>query len=255
LTGDLRWTDGHSDGEEPRPQEQPMIFTPYGLPEPGPSYLAPTAFLDSDHRLVHDFATRVTGAETAPIRKAIKLFYAVRDEIRYDPFAIRLAPDAFTASTVLRDGRAFCIPKAVLLAAAARAASIPSAIGLSDVVNHFTSDKLKRAMGGKEVFLHHGYAALYLDGKWVKAAPAFNLELCTRFGVLPTEFDGSSDAILQEYDAQRNLRMEYLRDHGFWSDLPFNRIKEDFDGYYPRVLNEGGGEGDAQFAAPARRSV
>jgi transglutaminase-like putative cysteine protease len=226
-----------------------MIFTPYGLPDPGPAYLAPTAFLDFDHRLVRDFIARVAGSETAPIRKAVKLFYAVRDEVRYDPFAIRLQPAAFKASTVLRDGRAFCIPKAVLLAAAARAAGIPSAIGLSDVVNHFTSERLKRAMGGKEVFLHHGYAALHLKGKWVKAAPAFNLELCTRFGVLPTEFDGTSDAILQEYDAERNLRMEYLRDHGFWSDLPFNRIKEDFEGYYPRSFNDAGGEGDEQFAA------
>ncbi len=230
-----------------------MIFTPYGLPEPAAAYLAPTALLDSDHRLVRDFVERVVGSETVSIGKAVKLFYAVRDEIRYDPFSIRLEPEAFTASTVLRDGRAFCIPKAALLAAAARAAGIPSAIGLSDVINHFTSSRLKRAMGGKEIFLHHGYAAIYLGGKWVKAAPAFNVELCTRFGVLPTEFDGVSDAILQEYDAQQNLRMEYLRDHGFWSDLPFNRIKEDFEGYYPRSFNEGGGQGDEQFAgSPAQ---
>ena len=139
-----------------------MIFTPYGLPEPAAAYLAPTALLDSDHRLVRDFVERVVGSETVSIEKAVKLFYAVRDEIRYDPFAIRLEPEAFTASTVLRDGRAFCIPKAALLAAAARAAGIPSAIGLSDVINHFTSSRLKRAMGGKEIFLHHGYAALYL---------------------------------------------------------------------------------------------
>ncbi len=231
-----------------------MIFTPYGLPEPAAAYLAPTALLDYDHRLARDFVERVVGSETASIGKAVKLFYAVRDEIRYDPFSIRLEPEAFTASAVLRDGRAFCIPKAALLAAAARAAGIPSAIGLSDVINHFTSSRLKRAMGGKDIFLHHGYAALYLDGKWVKAAPAFNVELCTRFGVLPTEFDGESDAILQEYDAQQNLRMEYLRDHGFWSDLPFNRIKEDFEGYYPPSFNAGGGQ-DEQFAgSPAQAS-
>jgi transglutaminase-like putative cysteine protease len=79
-----------------------MIFTPYGLPEPGPAYLAPTAFLDFDHRLVRDFVARVVGSETAPVRQAIRLFYAVRDEIRYDPFAIKMQSDAFTASTVLR---------------------------------------------------------------------------------------------------------------------------------------------------------
>jgi transglutaminase-like putative cysteine protease len=231
-----------------------MIFTPYGTPEPGSAYLASTAFLDYEHRLVRGFVERVAGLETSPVRKAVRLFYAVRDEIRYDPFSIRLDPAAFKASTVLRDGRAFCVPKAVLLAAAARAAGIPAAIGLSDVVNHFTSDRLRRAMGGTEVFLHHGWAALYLADKWVKAAPAFNLELCTRFGVVPTEFDGTSDALLQEYDARRNLRMEYLRDHGFWSDLPFNRIKDDFDAYYPRSLCEDG-ESDGAFAAEPGRAA
>ena len=185
-----------------------MIFTPYGLPETAEAYLAPTYFLDSDAAVVADFAKRAAGDETDPCRVAVKLFYAVRDEFRYDPFAIWLAPEKFQASIVVKQGYGFCITKAVLLAAAARACGIPSAIGLSDVINHFTSPKLKKAMGGRDIFLHHGYAALYLGGNWVKAAPAFNIELCTRFGVPPTEFDGVNDAILQKYDAQKNVRID-----------------------------------------------
>jgi len=227
-----------------------MIFTPYGMPEPGEVYLAPTYFLDIDSRIVAEFAREAVGGEVDPVKKAIKLFYAVRDGFRYDPFAIWLAPEAFKAGTVVEQGYGFCITKAVLLAAAARAEGIPAAIGLSDVVNHFTSPKLKETMGNRDVFLHHGYALLYLDSGWVKAAPAFNIELCTRFGVPPTEFDGRSDAILQKYDAQNNLRMEYLRDHGIWSDLPFNRVKEDMEGYYPPGFNYGpAGNGDERFGA------
>jgi transglutaminase-like putative cysteine protease len=226
-----------------------MIFTPYGYPEPSDLYLAPTSFLDCDDPAVIDFAREAVGSETGEVGKAVRLFYAVRDRFRYDPFAIWLAPAAFKASTVIHQGYGFCITKAVLLAAVARASGIPAAIGLSDVVNHFTSDKLKQAMGHREVFIHHGYAALHLDGQWIKAAPAFNIELCSRFGVPPTEFDGRSDAILQKYDAQNNLRMEYLRDHGFWSDLPFNRVKDDMEGYYPAGFNYGAGAaGDARFA-------
>lgn len=227
-----------------------MIFTPYGWPESDDAYLRPTFFLDSDSAEVVEFAEAAIGSETDPVRKGVKLFYAVRDGFRYDPFAIWLAPDAFQAGAVIRNAHGFCITKAVLLAAAARAVGIPSAIGLSDVINHFTSEKLKQAMGHREVFIHHGYAALYLGGRWVKAAPAFNIELCTRFGVPPTDFDGIDDAMLQKYDADRNIRMEYLRDHGFWSDLPFNRVKDDMEGYYPAGFNYGSGANrDDRFTA------
>ena len=231
-----------------------MIFTPYGLPDLNERYLEPTSFLDSDDPAVIEFAKRAVAAETDPLRKAVRLFYAVRDGFRYDPFSIWLSPEAFKASTVVGQGYGFCITKAVLLAAVARASGIPSAIGLSDVINHFTSQKLKAAMGHREVFIHHGYATLYLDGKWVKAAPAFNIELCARFGVPPTEFNGRTDAILQKYDAANNIRMEYLRDHGFWSDLPFNRVKDDMEGYYPAGFNYGAGaNADERFGSTPRR--
>ena len=29
---------------------------------------------------------------------------------------------------------------------------------------------------GTDLFVYHGYAELFLDGKWVKATPAFNVE-------------------------------------------------------------------------------
>jgi transglutaminase-like putative cysteine protease len=211
-----------------------MLFTPSGnRPEPGPEYLQSTRFLDSAHDAVRRFAQQTASDEPSDIGRAVKLFYAVRDGIRYDPFAMRLAPGTYAASHVLAAQSAYCIPKAILLAAAARAAGIPSAIGLADVVNHLTTEKLKARMGGKTYFMHHGYAVLYLEGKWVKAAPAFNIELCTRFGVLPTEFDGRSDAIFQPYDAHNRRHMEYVKDHGIWSDFPYDKVEADFRAFYP----------------------
>src|ERR1700693_2889043 len=103
-----------------------MIHTPPGSkPEPGPEYLQSTHFLDSDSDAVRRFALQVAGSETSDIGRAVKLFYAVRDGIRYDPFSMRLEPGIYVASHVLAANSAYCIPKAILLAAAAGPLEMP----------------------------------------------------------------------------------------------------------------------------------
>jgi transglutaminase-like putative cysteine protease len=221
------------------------IHTPAAaLPVPGPAYLEPTRFLDWDTPAVREFAERTAAGAPSDREKAVKLFYAVRDGWRYDPFAISANAADYVASRVLASPGGYCIPKGILLAAAARAVGIPTAIGLSDVVNHLSTEKLRARMGGKTTFIHHGYAVMHIDGRWVKAAPAFNIELCDRFHVLPTEFDGRSHAVFQEYDAKDRRHMEYIRDHGCWSDFPFERVMEDFRAFYPPALFERDGAGE-----------
>lgn len=210
-----------------------MEFIEKGVPEVGPEYLKPTEFFDFDVDAVRDFAAEaVRGAETTK-EKAVRLYYAVRDGIRYDPYRIRLERDLFKASNVLAAKAGFCLPKANLLVACCRAVGVAAGIGLSDVLNHLCTERLAHIMGGKEKFLHHGYAVIHIDGKWVKAAPAFNIELCRKFDVLPTEFDGDSNALFQEFDAHGRRHMEYIADHGIWSDFPFDRVSGDFSDYYP----------------------
>ncbi len=213
-----------------------MKFYPYGDPEPSDALLAPTEFLDFEHPEMRAFVDRVTEGAESDIDKAVALFYAVRDEIRYDIYDVSTDPAHYRASSVLVRRGGWCIPKAVLLAAAARGAGIPAVIGMSDVVNHFTTPKVEAIMGKDAVFLNHGSAGLFLNGRWVKAVPAFNKELCAKMGVAPTEFDGRNDALLQEFDAENNTRMVYLKDHGFWSDLPLRRIMDDFRSYYPGAM-------------------
>lgn len=226
-----------------------MVHTPPGeKPAPGPLYLEPTRFLDCDHPAIRAFVERTTAGASTPRERAVKLFYAVRDGWRYDPFCMVMKPQNYVASWVHAQKGAWCVQKGGLLAAAARAAGIPAAVGLSDVTNHLTTEKLKERMGGSTLFVDHGYAVLYIDGKWVKAAPVFNIELCTRFGVVPTEFDGTADAVFQEYDASNRRHMEYLRDHGMWSDFPYEQIERDMRAAYPP---ECFGEGAA--AAPGER--
>ena len=197
----------------------------------GAALLQPTPFIESAAPEVVRFARETVSDAKDDVERGVMLYYAVRDEIRYDPYRITLSEDCFRATTVLRERAAFCIPKAILLAAAARAVGIPSALGFADVKNHLTTRKLREAMG-RDVFVYHGYTVLKLGGKWVKATPAFNLSLCQRFGVRPLEFDGKSDALLHPYDAQNRRHMEYLNERGLFADFPFKEIATTFRSYY-----------------------
>lgn len=201
-------------------------------------YLKPTRFIDSDHPSVIAFAERVSGGAGREADRAIALYYAVRDEFRYDPYRIDLRPEAMRASATLARGYGFCIAKSVLLAAAARVHGIPARLGFADVRNHLTTERLRRSMD-TDVFVYHGYAELLLDGRWVKATPAFNRSLCERFGVATLEFDGKHDAVFQPFDRAGNRHMEYLRDHGRYADLPLEELRRAFERAYPKLMSGG----------------
>ena len=61
-----------------------------------------------------------------------------------------------------------------------------------------------------------------------KASPAFNAELCARFGVPPLELDGERDALLQAYDGRGERLMEYVADRGVHVELPFDAMMRTF---------------------------
>jgi transglutaminase-like putative cysteine protease len=200
-------------------------------------YLQPTYFLDCDSPAVQQFAADAIRDAEEPRQRAAQLFAAVRDDIRYDPYAVSAEPELYRASTTARARSAFCIPKAVLLAAAGRAVGIPARLGFADVRNHFTSTRL-HALLGTDLFVFHGYAELLLDGRWLKATPAFNRELCAHFGVAPLAFDGTADALFQPFDESGRRHMEYVRDRGTTADLPLAEILRVFRETYPRVSLE-----------------
>ena len=85
--------------------------------------------------------------------------------------------------------------------------------------NHLTSEKLTATMG-TDVFLWHGYSELLIEGRWLKASSAFNVEMCERFGVKVLDFDGTADALMHPYDEAGNKHMEYLAQRGSFDDLP-----------------------------------
>ncbi|MEJ8280917.1 transglutaminase-like domain-containing protein [Pseudonocardia spirodelae] len=192
----------------------------------------PGRFTDADHPAVRAFTDRVVAGAADDRSRAVALFTAVRDEIRYDPFRIATGPGDYRASAVAVAPSNWCVPKAVLLTAAARAAGIPARLGFSDVRNHLSTPRLRARMRGSDLFVWHGWTALWLDGRWVKATPAFNAELCARFGVAPIGFDGTADALMHEFDGDGARHMTYTRDRGTFHDLPLDEVLATFRDHY-----------------------
>ena len=209
-------------------------------------FLESGRYIDSAHPAVIDFARRNSSGNTEPER-AVSLYYAVRDAIRYNPFLDFSKEETFQASHCITAGEGFCIGKAALLAACARADGIPARIGFADVKNHLTTPALRERMG-TDLFVYHGYAELLLlEGKWVKATPAFNVELCRRFRVKPLEFDGREDSIFHPFDEEDRRHMEYLRDRGSHADVPVAEIMQAFREVYPVLYGMGDAAATERF--------
>ena len=218
---------------------------------PTPAHLAPTPLVDADHPAVAAFA-REHARGTDPTAQAVALYYAVRDGFRYDPYRVDFTPDGMRASTVIARGYGWCVPKAALLAAACRAAAIPARLGFADVRNHMSTERLRQALQS-DVYLWHGYTEIWLADAWRKATPAFNIQLCDRFGLLPLEFNGRDDSIYHPYDRAGNRHMEYVNQRGAFDDIPLDAMAADFARFYPRwgALDAG----DADFMADAERET
>ena len=205
--------------------------------QPPDIYTRPGHYVDSDSPAVRAFteaALEPLPPDATQTDKAIRLFDAVRDGLRYDPYTYDLTPNAYRASAIAAQDAAFCVPKAILLAACLRAAGIPAALGFADVKNHLNTPKLAELMQ-TDLFIFHGYVQVWLGGQSYKITPAFNMDLCDRFGVKPLVFDGTSDALFHEYDAGNRRHMEYVNDRGLYADFPADAFLEMFHRTYPKL--------------------
>lgn len=211
--------------------------------------LASTPIVDADHPAVRRFAAehQGTGEDRA---RAVRLYYAVRDGFRYDPYQIELSAAGLSASSVLAKGYGWCVSKAVLLAAACRAAGIPARLGFADVRNHLSTARLRETMK-TDLFFWHGYTSILLEGRWIKATPAFNRSLCDRFGLLPLEFDGREDSIYHPFDRAGNRHMEYVAMRGEYDDVPLAAIHETFARHYGGLGQLDGASFDQDVAREA----
>jgi transglutaminase-like putative cysteine protease len=214
--------------------------------------LRPASMVDADHPAVIAFAQRAAAGAGTQQERACRLYYAVRDGFRYDPYKVDLSIDGLKASRVLADGHGWCVPKAALLAAACRAVGLPARVGLADVRNHLSTARLREVMG-TDMFYRHGYTAILLGGAWRKATPAFNVELCHKLGLHPLEFDGNSDSIYHPFDVTGRRHMEYVAMRGEHDDIPREDLLQVFAEFYPNMPRLDQQDWDQDVAAEATK--
>ncbi|HAN61551.1 MAG TPA: transglutaminase family protein, partial [Gammaproteobacteria bacterium] len=89
-------------------------------------------------------------------KRAVAVYYAIRDGILYDPYSADISVAGLKATTVLKERRGWCVSKAILLAACCRALGIPARLGYADVLNHLSTEKMRQRMK-TNVFYWHGY--------------------------------------------------------------------------------------------------
>jgi transglutaminase-like putative cysteine protease len=186
-------------------------------------YLKPTATIDCDNQLIREKAWSLTEGTNDIAAKAKNLFYWVRDEIKYNPLVSLEIFEGYRASETLKKGEGFCVEKAAVLAAFARAVGIPARLHFADIRNHLVSSRLLKVMG-TNLFSYHGYTELYIRRKWVKATPAFDVKMCQEHRIIPVEFDGQHHALLHPHNSDGKLHIEYVKDHGHRTDVPVEEI-------------------------------
>ena len=198
-------------------------------------FLTSNFFTDSDQESVVAFAKKHTNLIQTQMEKALSLYFAVRDGFWYNPHQVSIKKEDFKASNQISRKEGHCIDKANILAACARAVGIPARLGFANVTNHIATERVEKVLG-TNVLVFHGYTELFLNGKWVKATPAFNNALCDKIGVAPLDFDGENDSVFQQYSPSGNKFMEYLHDYGQYAELPFEMMVSEWKKHYPRLF-------------------
>jgi len=186
-------------------------------------YLKPTVIIDSEFATITRRAKNLTSDVDDVVKKAKRLFYFVRDKIIYNPYLFTDVFKTFIASNVLKKGEGFCSQKAVLLTALARSSGIPSRLGFVDIKNHTITGKIA-SLHTSKILPYHGFSEMYINGKWIKATPAFDIFMCKKNRIIPVEFNGIDHAVFHRENQDGKLHIEYTENHGYYDDLPFDEI-------------------------------
>ncbi len=199
------------------------------------NYTEPTYYFDYENTAIQNIVLGFKTDVLSQKEKAVKLYFKIRDSWRYNPYSISFSKENYRASVIAQKKDGHCIDKSILYIACLRALGIPARIHLAKVKNHIGVERLIEKFGTNEI-TPHGMVNVFIDNKWLKASPAFNIELCEKCNVEPLNFDGENDSLFQEYDKQGNNFMDYIEDYGHFEDVPIEFIFNNFAQNYPNII-------------------
>ncbi|HUH27922.1 transglutaminase family protein [Gelidibacter sp.] len=203
----------------------------------GITYLEENTNFDYSSEGIQELVKRIdaNASDASPLDFSLKAYYYIRDAWPYNPYRFSLIDNDWSASTIYTRLTGHCLDKAILLISVLRAKNIPARLGLAKVKNHIAVEDIVEKFGN-DVLVPHGYVELYLNGKWVKATPAFNKTLCEKLNVPPLEFDGIHDSLFQAYDRTGTMQfMEYLEDYGSFDYVPLAYMFDLMKATYPTL--------------------
>jgi transglutaminase-like putative cysteine protease len=164
-------------------------------------YLAATRLCDCDNPWLRKKAEETTNGATTPEEKALRIFYFVRDNIRFG-----MAFSRSRASRILKLGYGECLTKTNVQVALLRAVGIPAqmrwVMAQSKVLRGLVADFVLRLIASEA---SHFWAECYLRDRWVSCEATFDKPLYEGMlkqglitkGQIPTiDWDGENDLVL-----------------------------------------------------------
>ena len=205
-----------------------------------PTYLEENTNFDYSSEGIQNLVEKIDagGSDAFPLDFALKAYDYIRDAWPYNPYRFSLIENDWCASEICTHKSGHCLDKAILLISVLRAKNIPARLGLAKVKNHIAVEDIIEKFGN-DVLVPHGYVELYLNGKWVKATPAFNKTLCEKLNLPPLDFDGINDSLFQAYDSSGSTQfMEYLEDYGVFDYVPLAYMFDLMKATYPTLAGK-----------------
>ncbi|MCF8033900.1 MAG: transglutaminase-like domain-containing protein [Desulfarculaceae bacterium] len=187
------------------------------------SFLEPAPGVQCEAPEVLELARKVAKGSANDVEAASKLFLHVRDTVRYSVRVPFEPLSEYLALNTLARGKGYCVQKAALLTALARALGIPARMGFADIVNHQLPEGLFEITGGN-MLQYHSFTEWFIGGQWRKATPSFDAELSAQQGWRLVEFAAGEDLLLPATTLDGRPHIEYVQQRGWRHGVPLEEM-------------------------------